>query len=59
MTAVDTQETGDLRLRLSVRVRAPARADADRALRRRVIAALRSAGIRPTIPLASSEDVHV
>jgi small-conductance mechanosensitive channel len=54
VTSVDTQESGDLRMRLSVRVRATARVEADRALRRRVIAALRQAGIRPAVPLATS-----
>ena len=56
VTSVDTQESGDLRVRLSVRVRASARTEADRALRRRVIAALRHAGIQPAVPLATSGD---
>ena len=58
VTSVDTQESGDLRMRLSVRVRATARVEADRALRRRVIAALRHAGIQPAVPLATSGDTR-
>lgn len=58
VTSVDTQESGDLRLRLSVRVRASARVESDRALRRRVIAALRQAGIQTAVPLATSGDTR-